>query len=298
MAVYLKWKHHFDVGSPSGHRRKDTLPRIRLIATDMDGTLLGHDQIISPANARALRDAHAAGIAIAICSGRMVEDISYYAEQAGISCWVCGSNGCRLLDGPYGELMEEHCIVPESALASVDAFDGRGLYVSAFAQGDILVAESNGSDWKWQEAWAKESAERGMRMRYVDERGLRDAARRGVNKFILIEHEGTGVLAQTKASLENVGGIDLTSSWSDNIEIMPAGVNKGSALSALAARLGIPREAVMAIGDHENDREMLTWAGVGVAMGNAIPAIQSAARYVTQDNAHDGVAEAIRRWAL
>lgn len=271
---------------------------IRLIATDMDGTLLGHDQNISPANTQALRAAQAAGIAIVICSGRMVEDISFYAKQADLSCWVCGSNGCRLLDSPYGALMEEHCIAPESALACIDGFYGRTLYASAFAQGDILVAQLNGADWNWQKAWARESAERGMRMREVDERGFRDAASRGINKFILIERENTGALAQAKAALAGVDGIDITSSWSDNIEIMPAGINKGSALSALAARLGIPREAVMAIGDHENDREMLTWAGAGVAMGNAIPAIQSIARYVTSDNGQDGVAEAIRRWAL
>ena len=79
---------------------------------------------------------------------------------------------------------------------------------------------------------------------------------------------------------------------------MKKGSSKGEAVKMLAKYLGVSQEEVMCIGDSENDLSMITWAGTGVAMGNAIDSVKEVANYVTSDNKHGGVAEAIRKFVL
>ena len=94
-------------------------------------------------------------------------------------------------------------------------------------------------------------------------------------------------------------GIEAVQGAPDNVEVTAAGVDKGTALLALADRLGIPREATLAIGDSDNDRAMLARAGVAAVMANALPEIRALGDIVsTCDNDHDGVAELFERLGL
>ncbi len=271
--------------------------RIGLIAIDMDGTLLNTEHTISEASAQALREATQAGIVVAICSGRMPEDINWYAQQAGLSCWVCGGNGCRVLDAPYGKLIEEHVIDPATARVCVELGLASGLEVFAFAGTRTYTScLPEGTD---EEQWIQRQKQHGCTDARVGAQPLRDAADAGeINKLMVIDRTGGAALAPVRERLNGLPEVELTSSWADNIEILPAGVNKGTAVAALAARFGIERERVMTIGDQENDRAMIEWAGWGIAMGNATPEIRAISRWITKDNAHEGVAVAVRRWAL
>ena len=85
----------------------------------------------------------------------------------------------------------------------------------------------------------------------------------------------------------------MTSSLKGNREIMVVGADKANAAKILAARLGIPREQVLAIGDQRNDIELIAWAGIGVAMGNAVPELKALADWVTVTNDEDGLAHAL-----
>jgi hydroxymethylpyrimidine pyrophosphatase-like HAD family hydrolase len=215
--------------------------------------------------------------------------------EAGFSCWVCGSNGCRVLDAPFGRLLEEHALTPEAALACVDLLAAWRMPVTAFVGDEVVIMRAPVSS-PLQEAWFEglPGSDGGNAMEGVD--ALREAASRGIHKMLVFEAPGSGKLPNLTVALRALPGVDITSSWVNNIEIMPTGVHKGATLAALAARLGVPREQVMAIGDEANDREMLAWAGCSVAMGNAQPEIKALCRFVTEDNAHNGVAVAIRRW--
>jgi Cof subfamily protein (haloacid dehalogenase superfamily) len=269
---------------------------IGLIAVDMDGTLLNPDKQISPEDAQALRDASAAGIALAICSGRMPEDISGYARQIGVPCWVCGCNGCRVLDAPFGNPVEQHAIAADAALACIDVLVARAMPVNAFVGPGLVVMRPRERS-AMQEEWAGELERRGLAFVEFGEAALRAAAGR-IQKMLVFEQPGAALLPALAEALRGLPGIAITSSWVDNLEIMPAGFHKGTALAALAGRLGIPRARVMAIGDQINDREMLAWAGCGVAMGNAVPEIRALCRHHTDSNALGGVGKAIRRLAL
>ena len=275
--------------------------RIGLIAVDMDGTLLHPETRISAKDAQALRDAARAGITVAICSGRMPEDIDHYVAQAGLDCWVCGGNGCRVYDAPYGNLVEEHMLDTGAALACIallERYEGCGLVLHAGAGADVVLSHMPEDEWYRQ--WMRKRELRGRSPVLLGSAALREAAKRGIHNMLITfeEDESGGALAEAAARFRALPGVDVTSSWKDNFEIMPAGINKGTALAGLAARLGVPREGVMAIGDQENDREMLLWAGYGVAMGNATPEIKEISRFVTSDNTQGGVAEAVRKWAL
>ena len=127
--------------------------------------------------------------------------------------------------------------------------------------------------------------------------GLDALRAQGVNKLLCMARDEEK-LERVRQALSALPGLDVTSSWSMNLELMPAGVNKGMAVAALAQRLGIGPESVMALGDYDNDVSMLSYAGVSVAMANASERARAAARYRTLSNDEDGVAHAIQRYAL
>ena len=101
------------------------------------------------------------------------------------------------------------------------------------------------------------------------------------------------VLEQALAEIRPLPGITITSSGADNFEILPAGADKGRALTRLGEMLGVTPAEMVAIGDSDNDAEMLRAVGMPVAMGNADAALKNLAKYITADCDHDGVAQAI-----
>ena len=98
-----------------------------------------------------------------------------------------------------------------------------------------------------------------------------------------------------RSAMEKIDGLEINSSWWDNLEMLEAGVHKGAAVRALAERLNLPMEQVMAIGDNENDLSMFEVAGLSVAMGNGTDRAKESADWVTLTNEEDGVAHAIEK---
>ena len=126
---------------------------------------------------------------------------------------------------------------------------------------------------------------------------IQQLAVQGINKIVCVEDD-PAVLEVVRKELEKLQGLQVTSSWVNNLELMPAGVDKGLAVRELAQHLGLALPEVMVIGDYANDLSMFHCAGFAVAMGNASKAVKSAAHAITLTNAEDGVAYAIRKWAL
>ena len=130
----------------------------------------------------------------------------------------------------------------------------------------------------------------------------REAVVQGANeplyKFYIYEDEKSCPLETAWQHVRNVKDVDITRSSNVNFEVMPKGVNKESGIRFMADWFHIPMQQVMAIGDHENDIEMLSAAGFSIAMGNAVEEVLSIADAVTYDNNHEGVAHAINRYVL
>lgn len=269
---------------------------IRLIAMDMDGTLLNPKQVISPDNAEALRMASQAGIKLAICSGRAASDIAMFALENGLDdCALLGTNGTYCWLSPNREVVSNHVFSQQALDAMIRILNDEKILTAYFAQNKVLVLNdpTNVSATWWT---SHRTGPYALKVLYGME-AVPEVSIGGVNKLVATTEEPER-LARARKQLEKVEGLEITSSWINNLEIMPAGCNKGTAVSELAAQLGLKREHVMTFGDYDNDLPMIEWAGMGVAMGNACEKVKSVAKFVTRTNAEDGVGWAIRKIAL
>lgn len=268
---------------------------IRLIAMDMDGTLLNPAQQLSPGNRQALLEAQAAGIRLAICSGRMAADAAAFALENGLEdIAVLGLNGGLCRKTPLSSPYVNHVLPVETAREWAVYFCSNNATVGIFT-GDcvhVFPGRSPAKDSDWGGHW--EHPHGPQLIRGGDPEKI---AHLGVNKIVCIEDD-PHILSQYRLSMADDPALQVTSSWINNLELMPAGVDKGLAVRELAQELGIDPSQVMVLGDFDNDLSMFRCAGFAVAMGNAPERMKAAAHVVTRSNAEDGVAYAIRRWAL
>ncbi|MBE5794208.1 MAG: HAD family phosphatase [Clostridiales bacterium] len=270
-------------------------PTIRLIAMDMDGTLLNPAQQLSRENRLALLDAHRAGIRLAICSGRMPGDSALFALENRLEqIAILGLNGgcCQL--SPVAAPYANHVLPAPLALACCRLCAEKGMTFGLFLRNQVVIfqgkAELRRCDWggHWDTSGAPVMTYGG---------NMEQLAAQGINKIVCVE-EDPAALSAVRKEMKKLDGLQVTSSWVNNLELMPAGVDKGLAVRELAQHLGLDLSQVMVIGDYDNDLSMFRCAGFAVAMGNASEAVKAAAHAVTLTNAEDGVAYAIRKWAL
>ena len=276
------------------------MPDIRLIAMDMDGTLLGRERgVIPPVNLQALQAAQAWGIRLCLASGRAPDDAGFHAVDAGLSMHIIALNGGVVLMEPLGPVISSHHIPADAAHRVYRLIQQARLPFALFSDHDVALSRPSDYTGLMKDVWGTFMDREGGRTRVTNDPGTAELLLSRVSKFVVTSLSDPALLPPLRAQIEVLcPEVEVTSSWIDNIEINPRGVNKGAALAALAERLGIPMAQVMAIGDNDNDVSMLQAAGVGVAMGNATPAALAAADYVTLPCLEDGVAAAIRVLAL
>lgn len=273
---------------------------IKLIAMDMDGTLLLDGGKGIPAeNIAALRAAHAAGIHLALCSGRIPDDMGFYAQDTGVPMHILALNGTCTLDRPLGQIVRSNYLPAEASRAIFDTVQQYPVAYGIFSDHDLIISIKL-SEAQLRIIFGENILREGTRTRLSFD--VADAAlllERGVNKFMIFTDNDPDTLLALRSRMEKeIPGIDISTSWVNNLEINAKGANKGVSLKALADQLSIPMAQVMAIGDNDNDLPMLHAAGVAVAMGNATPTAAAAADYITLPNHESGVAAAIRAIAL
>ncbi len=270
---------------------------IRLIAMDMDGTLLtSRPRIIPPENIEALRRATDAGIHLAIASGRLPDDAGFFALDAKLSMHIIALNGSAVMDRPLGQIMERHYIEPQTALRILEVLEEGQFMYSLFSDHDVIHCHGKPDFGPLLGTYLRRE---GSRTRIFHEPADAFAHAARASKFVITCEDNPEQLQALRRQLsEALPLAEISSSWVDNIEINPIGIQKGAALTALAASLGIPMSQVMAIGDNDNDISMLRAAGYGVAMGNATPAAREAANWLTLPCQEYGVAAAVRALAL
>ena len=273
------------------------MDRIRLIALDMDGTLLdSRHRAIPPENVDAIRRAEAAGIRVCICTGRMIEDASDFILRFGLGCMVIACNGTRISDGPLpgGHMLLRRQIAPRDARRVIDILKPYGLMVNALEDGRVSTVTR-------EEGQVYHLVRRGVVQGCYGEEAIYAAAERGVMKFYVTADGFAGaqdsprVQAARRALTQGLPHLQITRSSPGSIEIMPPDTGKGDALAFVAGRLGLPRECVMAMGDAQNDLTMLEYAYHSVAMENACDEVKAICRYRTLSNDECGVAAMIGR---
>ena len=267
---------------------------IQLIAIDLDGTLLSPDKTISPANKQALLEAEAAGVHVVICTGRPLSGVRPIFEEIGFKSnhsYSVINNGCTTVNSSdwsvitYDALSEEDLVYldqlthethPQLSLFDLNRYIIFNQEPSEIAQMDASIVSAVPVSLGIRDVLEAQPIFQGM---FIDQKELIDAFQETYEE----------ALAQRFHTIRSQPIL---------FEILPKGVNKATGLKALAEHLGIPREQIMAIGDENNDIEMIEYAGLGVAMGNAPDTIKALADVTTTSNEEDGVATAIKRYVL
>ena len=264
---------------------------IRLVAMDLDDTLLRNDWTISPRVVKAIRKAQDQGIKMTIATGRMPISARPYVEQLGVDVPVITYHGAMIQQVLSGDILFRRVIPSALATEIVQDVTDRGVYVQIYLKDRVITTELNDFSHEYARISSVNIEEGDLSMVLSQEP-------EGVEKILLMGEEAS--LDQLAPLLQQCYGekIHLTKSKPCFLEMTDGSVNKGVALAALAGHFGIDRSEVMAIGDSFNDLEMIKYAGLGVAMGNARLEIQEQADIVTVTNEEDGVAEAIERYVL
>ena len=277
------------------------MKNIKLICIDMDGTLLNNNHEISKENKEALLKAHAKGVNIALCTGRIFVSARYYSDLIGIDTPVIASNGSFIKKGYDDEPVFENTMSKDIALEIYNIVKKHGLNIN-FNSWDTLIREDE---------VPKDHAYFVMNKNLPKERQVKFIVEEDIvsliNNFegnllkgIVIEKENLKALFECKEELKSTFGerLHVVSSGPDNFEVMVGSTSKGNAVKHLAESLNINQEEIMCIGDSENDLSMIEFAGVGVAMGNGMDLIKEAATFVTDTNENSGVAKAIKKFIL
>ncbi|MBQ8610364.1 MAG: Cof-type HAD-IIB family hydrolase [Oscillospiraceae bacterium] len=274
------------------HQRKTP---IRMIALDLDGTLLNSEKHVSARNRQALAAAAAAGVAVVPCSGRALDSIPQEVLQLEGVRYAVSSGGGAAYDLASGEELVYNpvpaAIAHEVADLTVacggwaECYSGRHSYTPAEQIADIRAFMQD-RDFVY------------LNRRPVQElHDWIDVNAACIVKLNLMFREAGQRTAVIEA-LQNRTDLILSSASDHNLEVNAADGGKGDALCALGARLGIPPQQIMACGDQLNDLSMLRAVGFPVAMGNAVPQIKEIAAHVTLTNEQDGVAAAVERFVL
>ena len=258
---------------------------LRGIVLDVDGTLLDPAHRIAPATAAAVRRAQAAGLHVLLASGRSARamcDLLVELQLDGPAIAFNGALTFRLERGAVHPLAETR-LTRDAAIAALTLAREHGIEVGWFTRdGWRVTALGPGV--------AEEAALTGEPP--LVEPGLPDGAPEPLKLMcIAADDHGRPALHALRARLPV--GVSGEFSHPRYLELIAPGVDKAQALRATCAALGLSPAELAAIGDAENDIAMLRFAGVGIAMGNAIPAVIAVADRVTDTNARDGVARAI-----
>ncbi|MFJ2552132.1 Cof-type HAD-IIB family hydrolase [Microbacterium sp. NPDC087591] len=264
---------------------------IRLIATDLDGTLLDPSSAVTPRTRAALDAARSRGIHVVPVTARQPIGLRAIAADAAFDGWALCSNGAyaiHLADGRmlFAEELPAETIrtLAEALRASIPGL----LFASVREGGETFVA---------QHGYA-EIADLSDHKRDPQTMGgvPLEQVLAAPSLKLVIRHPELAPAALFDA-LRSLGltGFEATLSGAPFVEVMAEGVTKATGLARLCMHLGIDRAEVVAFGDALNDVEMLRWAGRGVAMADAEPLVQDAADETTASNADDGVAQVIER---
>ncbi len=261
------------------------MEKIRLIAIDIDGTLLDDQHQLSERNAAAIQAAIDAGIQVVLATGRMRHSCVGLIEQldlqtAGIfvqGLHVASAEGQRI----HGEFLDA---------AILDRFvryaNQQSLSFVAFGEHHIFALKRN------------ELTDLIMNYDEPEPIEVTSFTDRAIHKIIILDDplKVPRIRDGVETHMDTTADVMITQP--EMVEIMPTGTSKGHSLAWLAAREGVPMRQVMAIGNAENDLAMVQMAGVGVAVGNAAQVVLDSDDYIVASNNADGVAEAIQRFAL
>lgn len=265
----------------------------KLLAIDMDGTLLNSNRTISKVNKEAIKKAIEKGVRVVITSGRGLKGLDNFLNEVhlrGENQYLIANNGgtiyrtsdfeCIAYKGLKGrDLVKAHALSKEF-----------GLNMIAYTHEGAIAAEEN-------EFTRFETEYVGNPVKIINFNSDVDDEDE-ITKILFSETEELLAKKMLEMPKEFYSEYNVVKTMPIVLEVMNKDCDKGYGVKVLADKLGIKKEEIICIGDQANDIEMITYAGLGIAMGNAIEELKDIAQYITSDNDNDGVAKAIEKFIL
>ena len=270
---------------------------IRLIAMDLDGTLMSTDHItVTEKTKRALEKAHDLGIKTVIATGRTLSVTESVLEQVPFIDYVIYSNGAAVFDRCKGENIYSRMMYPDTVNAVIDILESYPVYYEVYADGRPHSEMSKAAFFK-NNGLPQEFLDAYMAAIENHESISRYAKNTDIEKINLFYFDGE-FYDEIREALYALDDLAYTSPVAGDLEMTCMGVNKGTALKGMCEALGISSSEVMAFGDADNDIEMLKFAEYGIAMANASEVCKKAAAYETLSNGEDGIAAALEKFVF
>jgi len=267
-----------------------------LIAIDMDGTLLNSDGRVSDRTRETVRLAIGSGAHVVLSTGRILRSALNHSKDLNMNKAIIAANGAIVIDEKQ-DIIYEQKLSKEMVAHIIEIGEKNNMYYQFY-----------GKDVFYSNAYLKEATE------FYKNRDPRNSTEIGfglikdkeeiledneidIYKFLFLDKD-IEKISDVRKQLSELKDISISSSWSNNVEIMHKEVSKGNSLKHLCEKMDIPRERVIAIGDNENDLSMLEYAGLSVAMGNGEEFVKSKADIITDTNDEDGVSKIIDKYIL
>jgi Cof subfamily protein (haloacid dehalogenase superfamily) len=263
-------------------RTHDLNWRPKLVALDIDGTVVDYDGTMPEQIRDAIHAVVAAGVPVVLATGRSWHGTQPIFDHLGLpSGPSISSNGAVIVNYPPQEIVQAITFDPSAVIKSVEEL----------APGTLIAVEEVGRGYRLNSHFPDGDLTGEMIIEDVSQ-----LSSRPVTRVILRDPHRSDTDFIELAKQLGLHGVTYFVGWSAWLDIAPEGVNKATALIDIAADLGVAAADVLALGDGRNDIEMLTWAGRGVALGDAPDEVKDAATQVTGSFADGGTVQELRRW--
>lgn len=289
----------------------------KIVAIDLDGTLLNSFGEITPKTKEVLQEAIKKGVQVVLASGRPISAIENIANEIGSSEYLISGNGALVYDIQKREIVYDKFLSKEQVLKIVDICEENSIFCNVYTETEVIAKNLNYNVLFYHKENAKKAEGKRTNINVVS----------NMRKHIEELNEETKFLKMTVCDpskmifngiirkLRNIDTIDVLDvshmsrktikDGTDNVqieyyytEITNKNVNKWTAIEYLLKLQNIKPEEVMAIGDNVNDKEMIENAGLGVVMGNSSPQMKEIADVIVSDNNSDGIVEAFEKYIL
>jgi Cof subfamily protein (haloacid dehalogenase superfamily) len=283
--------------SPAGGQR------FRLVVLDIDGTLLDPEGQVAPRVRDAVRAASASGCIVTLASGRRLWAVRPIVEALGIDAPVILYNGALVYDVGSETAVLGACLEPLALRGALDVIWNCGFQPVVYGHpggGELVYTGPASRDapatTHYFDRPTVQPLRRDLTALYAVPNPPLLAAMGEEDEVRQLQAALTAARIGCQTLVERQSFVPRSRWW--QVDVSSPGCSKGEALHRLCERFGVPVAATLAIGDGINDVDLVREAGLGVAMGNAVPEVKTAAGVVVADNAHDGAAEALERYVL
>lgn len=283
----------------------------KLLALDLDGTMLNPNKIITPETRSSIQQLMANEVAVTIASGRFPASVWLHAREIPLHFALVALNGAVTVDAETGQLIEGFPLETASLLYMLDVIEKEGAYVHFYGYNVLYVRQINDTNRNWalnnvvvrpELPWTEEHYKEQTKLIRLVEVG--SDFRTFVNSMPGMLYKAAVICTDLATreriynQLEASAMFQCTKTGSLRFDVNAVGISKRYALERLCREQGIDPQEVAVAGDYDNDLDMLQWAGLGIAMGNAEPHVKASADVITGTNEQDGVAMAIRNYLL